>query len=151
MSFYVYRYKNLNGIKILENYVRTNILKVTQITSYECKNEELYNTYYKLESAISDFFCCFKKGYKILCVCYSKITPCYYIISCFPIPEFFENQIIIPTHNLDKDIDYYQTRYQQQLHFSTSSSEMYNLDEKYKKEDKPSYSNRDVFDAIDII
>ena len=150
MTVYVYR-DNLNGFKI------NNIVKPTQIAVSEYKNEQLYNNkYFSLESAVGDFLYFLKAGgYKMLYVCVStKIVPSYYIISCFPIPELFENQINISV-NKDKDkidIDYYQTRYQQQLHLSTSSnSATYNLYEKYKKEEKPSYSNRDVFDAIDII
>ena len=145
MTVYVYRDRNLNGIKIIQN---NDILKTTQIAVSEYKNEQLYNTKYcTLKSAINDFFYFLKAGvYKMLYTCISnKITPCYYIISCFPIHELYENQIIISLNNVDEDIDYHQTRYQQQLHLSTSSN---TLDEKYKQEDKP---NRDVFDAIDII
>lgn len=157
MTVYVYRDTNLNGIKIVQN----SIVKQTQIALSEYKNEEFYNNkYFNLESAVGDFLYFLHKGYKILYVRVStKIIPAYYIISCFPITELFENQINISI-NKDKedkekdkdkiDIDYYQTRYQQQLHLSTSSSRgTYN--EKYKQEEKPSYSNRDVFDAIDII
>jgi len=159
MTVYVYRDTNLNRIKIVQN----SIVKQTQIALSEYKNEELYNNkYFNLESAVGDFLYFLHKGYKILYVRVStKIIPAYYIISCFPITELFENQININISiNKDKedkekdkdkiDIDYYQTRYQQQLHLSTSSSRgTYN--EKYKQEEKPSYSNRDVFDAIDII